>query len=159
MNDIVYVTSMASAIVGFSIPERHFTRSWPKKGARLPVEKDILREAIYQPGVEYLFKQGHLYIEDHAFKVEIGLEEEGTTPATAAVIALDDKLAMRIIKLMPLNEVKTTLDRLTEDQKRELFNFALAHHKDLDKSRVDLIDEACNVDIMRAIKLRKEMEE
>ena len=159
MNDIVYVTSMANAIVGFSIPERHFSRTWQKKGAKLPVEKDILREAIYQPGVEYLFKQGHLYIEDHAFKVELGLEEEGSTPATATIIALDDKLAMRIIKLMPLSEVKPILDKLTSDQKRELFNFALAHHKDLDKSRVDLIDEACGVDIMRAIKLRKEMEE
>ena len=66
---------------------------------------------------------------------------------------------MRIIKLMPLSEVKPILDKLTSDQKRELFNFALEHHKDLDKSRVDLIDEACGVDLMRAIKLRKDMEE
>lgn len=42
MNDVVYVTSMADALVGFTIPERHYSKSWPKKGARLPIEKAIL---------------------------------------------------------------------------------------------------------------------
>ena len=159
MNDMVYITSMADAIVGFSIPERHYSKSWPKKGARLPVEKNILREAIYQPGVEYLFKSGILYIEDMDFKIELGLEEEGVNENTANILKLDDKLAARIIKLMPINEAKATLAKLSPDQKQELFVYAVNHYGDLDMSRIDLINNTCGVDLLKAIQAKKDLED
>lgn len=159
MNDVVYVTSMADAIVGFTIPERHYSKSWPRKGARLPIEKAILREAIFQPGVEYLFKKGILFIDDMDFKIELGLEEEGTTKDTATILALDDKLAARIIKLMPIGEAKATLEKLSSDQRNELFVYAVNHYADLDMARIDLINTTCGVDLLKAIQIKKDMEE
>lgn len=159
MNDVVYVTSMANAVVGFSIPEKHYSKSWPKKGAKLPIERDVLREAIYQPGVEHLFRQGILYIDDMDLKVELGLEEEGATKETAAILPLDDKLAMRIIKLMPISEARATLDKLSADQKLELVNFAISHHNDLDMARIQMIDTACGVKLLKSIELRQSAEE
>ena len=76
MNERVIVTSMVSGRIGLVLPRMHINKVWPKKGTKLPVEKDILREAIYEPGVEYLFKQGLLYIDDMDFKIELGLESE-----------------------------------------------------------------------------------
>ena len=159
MNDIVYVTSMADAIVGFSVPNRHYSRSWARKGTRLPIEKDILREAIYEPGIEYLFKNGILYIDDMDFKIELGLETEGSTEETATIVAFDDKLAMRIIKFMPLADAKKMIEKLTPTQKQELFTFAVNNYKDLDTSRLDLINTACGVNLLKAIELKKEMED
>ena len=64
MNERVIVTSMVSGNVGLTLPHLRVNKTWPKKGTKLPIEKDVLREAIYEPGVEYMFKNGILYIED-----------------------------------------------------------------------------------------------
>ena len=61
MNERVIVTSMVNGIVGITMPNSRIKKIWPKKGTKLPVEKDLLREAIYEPGVEYMFKKGNQY--------------------------------------------------------------------------------------------------
>lgn len=43
MNDKVMVTSMVSGVVGITLPHLLFKKSWPKKGSKLPVDKEILR--------------------------------------------------------------------------------------------------------------------
>ena len=67
MNDKVIVESMVSGIVGITLPHLLFSKSWPKKGSKLPIDKEILRQAIYEPGVEYMFKHGILYMDDMDF--------------------------------------------------------------------------------------------
>lgn len=57
MTDNVFVVSTVNGNVGFSIPELRFKRIWQKKKARFPVPKDVLREAIFNPGVSYLFER------------------------------------------------------------------------------------------------------
>ena len=76
MNDKVMVTSMVSGIISLNQPQHRLVKTWPKKGTKLPVDKDALREAIYEPGVEAIFREGILYIDDMDFKIELGLEEE-----------------------------------------------------------------------------------
>lgn len=159
MNDKIFVTSMANSIVGFSIPERHFTRTWPRKGTRLPIEKELLLEAIYQPGVEYLFRKGILYIDDMDFKIELGLEQPETTTENATILALDDKLAMRIIKFMPVSEARVTIEKLSDVQKQELVDFAAKHSDELDMSHIDIINKLCKTDLLKIISLRKTTEE
>ena len=58
MNDKVIVTSMINGMVSINVPHLRVSKSWPKKGTKLPLSMDFLREAIYDPGVEYLFKKG-----------------------------------------------------------------------------------------------------
>jgi hypothetical protein len=159
MNDIVYVTNMMESIVGFSLPERHYSKTWLKKGARLPIEKDILREAIYLPGVEYLFRQGILFMDDMPFKIELGLEQPEATAETAEILRLDDKLAARIIKTMPIAEAKATLEKLSATQKEEIFVYAVNHAEDLDMSRIKMIEKVCNINLLKAIENKQAMEE
>ena len=48
MDDKVMITSMVGGTISVSALNH---RVWNKKGQKLPVSKDILREAIYEPGV------------------------------------------------------------------------------------------------------------
>ena len=151
MNDKVYVTSMVGGLV------KCMRKTWPRKGTKLPIEKDLLREAIYEPGVEFMFKNGILYIDDMDFKIELGLEEEGTKTPTN-IIALDEKYMNRIMRLMPLAEMRTTVIKLTDNQKRELIDYASGQN-DLSMDRLNILKELTGIDVLKVIELKRQKEE
>ena len=74
-NRKVIIENMTNSRVGIDIPELRLMRVWEKKGVKKPVDFDVLKEAIYNEGVEYMFKTGILYIDDIDVKIELGLEE------------------------------------------------------------------------------------
>lgn len=152
MNDNkVMVTSMVGGTISASSLEH---RVWNKKGQKLPVSKDVLREAIYEPGIEYMFKKGILYIEDMAFKIELGLESEGTTTPTE-ILPVDDKYLNRVLKLMPISEMKTAIDKMSIVQKQELVDYA-AKQNDIQLDRLAIVSDKCNVDILKTIELNRQ---
>ena len=148
MDDKVMVTSMVGGTISVSALNH---RVWNKKGQKLPVSKDILREAIYEPGVEYMFKKGILYIEDMDFKIELGLEAEGTKAPTE-ILPMDEKFMNRVLKLMPVSEMKTTIDKMTMVQKQELVDFAVKQN-DISLDRIKIVSDKCGVDILKTISL------
>ena len=157
MNERVMVTSMVSGRIGLVLPRLHINKVWPKKGTKLPVEKDVLREAIYEPGVEYMFKQGLLYIDDMEFKIELGLEEEGTKTPTN-VIPMDEKYMGRVLKLMPIAEMKKAISAMNDNQKRELIDFA-SEQNDISFDRMDVIKKLTGIDVVKVIELKRSKEE
>lgn len=157
MNERVMVTSMVSGRIGLVLPRLHINKVWPKKGTKLPVEKDVLREAIYEPGVEYMFKQGLLYIDDMDFKIELGLEEEGTKAPTN-VIPMDEKYMSRVLKLMPIAEMKKAIGAMNDNQKRELIDFA-SEQNDISFDRMDVIKKLTGIDVVKVIELKRSKEE
>ena len=148
MDDKVMVTSMVGGTISVSALNH---RVWNKKGQKLPVSRDILREAIYEPGVEYMFKKGILYIEDMDFKIELGLEAEGTKVPTE-ILPMDEKFMNRVLKLMPVPEMKTTIDKMTMVQKQELVDFAVKQN-DISLDRIKIVSDKCGVDILKTISL------
>ena len=153
MNERVMVTSMVSGRIGLVLPRLHINKVWPKKNTKLPVEKDVLREAIYEPGVEYMFKQGLLYIDDMDFKIELGLEEEGTKAPTN-VIPMDEKYMNRVLKLMPIAEMKKAISAMNDNQKRELIDFA-SEQNDISFDRMDVIKKLTGIDVVKVIELKR----
>ena len=153
MNERVMVTSMVSGRIGLVLPRLHINKVWPKKGTKLPVEKEVLREAIYEPGVEYMFKQGLLYIDDMDFKIELGLEEEGTKAPTN-VIPMDEKYMSRVLKLMPIAEMKKAIGGMNDNQKRELIDFA-SEQNDISFDRMDVIKKLTGIDVVKVIELKR----
>jgi hypothetical protein len=153
MNERVMVTSMVSGRIGLVLPRLHINKVWPKKGTKLPVEKEVLREAIYEPGVEYMFKQGLLYIDDMDFKIELGLEEEGTKAPTN-VIPMDEKYMSRVLKLMPIAEMKKAISGMNDNQKRELIDFA-SEQNDISFDRMDVIKKLTGIDVVKVIELKR----
>lgn len=152
MNDEkVMVTSMVGGTISASSLEH---RVWNKKGQKLPVSKSVLREAIYEPGIEYMFKNGILFIEDMDFKIELGLEAEGTTQPTQ-IIAMDDKYLNRVLKLMPLVDMKKAIDNMSIAQKQELVDYAVKQN-DIQLDRLEIVSKKCNIDILKAIELNRQ---
>lgn len=151
MDEKVMVTSMVGGTISASALNH---RVWNKKGQKLPVSKDILREAIYEPGVEYMFKNGILYIEDMDFKIELGLESEGTKIPTQ-ILPMDDKYMNRVLKLMPIADMKKAIDSMSKVQKQELVDFAVLQN-DIQLDRIKIVSEKCGVDILRTIELSRQ---
>ena len=148
MNDKVMVTSMVGGTISAASLEH---RVWNKKWQKLPVSKDVLREAIYEPGVEYMLKTGILYIDDMDFKIELGLEAEDTKTPTN-IIALDDKYMNRIMKLMPMQEMRAAVSKLSENQKRELVDYASSQN-DVSMDRLGVLKELTGIDVLKVIDL------
>ena len=151
MNEKVMVTSMVGGTVSASSLEH---RVWNKKGQKLPVSKDVLREAIYEPGVEYMFKNGILYIEDMDFKIELGLESKGAKAPTD-ILPVDDKYLNRVLKLMPVSEMKAAIDKMSIVQKQELVDYA-SKQNDIQLDRLAIVSEKCKVDILKTIELNRQ---
>lgn len=151
MNDKVMVTSMVGGTVSASALEH---KVWNKKGQKLPVSKNVLREAIYEPGVEYMIKKGILYIEDMDFKIELGLESEGAK-APIEIIPVDDKYLNRVLRLMPVSEMKAAIDRMSIIQKQELVDYA-SKQNDIQLDRLAIVSDKCNVDILKTIELNRQ---
>ena len=154
MNDKVIVTSMVNGIIGINRPEYRLVKTWPRKGAKLPIEKEALRQAIYEPGVEYMFKKGMLYIDDMDFKIELGLEEEGAKVPTA-IIPVDEKYLERVLKRMPLREMKEAIKAMNDNQKRELVDYA-TEQNDIQLDRINAIKELTGIDLFKVIELKNQ---
>ena len=154
MNEKVIVTSMVNGIVGITMPNSRIKKIWPKKGTKLPVEKDFLREAIYEPGVEYMFKKGILYIDDMDFKIELGLEPEGTTKPTE-IIPVDEKYLHPVLKLMPISEMKAAVAKMSDNQKKELLDFTVEQN-DIQLDRLNVIKELTGIDVLKVIELKRQ---
>ena len=154
MNDKVIVTSMVSGNVGLTLPHLRVNKTWPKKGTKLPIDKDVLREAIYEPGVEYMFKNGILYIEDMDFKIELGLEEEGAEAPTA-IVPVDEKYLERLLKRMPVAEMKIAMKDMNDNQKRELIEYA-SEQNDVQMDRISAIKEVTGIDLFKVIELKRQ---
>ena len=153
MNDKVMVTSMVGGTISAASLEH---RVWNKKGQKLPVSKDVLREAIYEPGIEYMFKKGILYIDDMEMKIELGLEAPGTTTPTE-VLPVDDKYLNRVLKLMPISEMKAAIDKMSIVQKQELVDYA-SKQNDIQLDRLAIVSEKCGVDVLKTIELNRQKE-
>lgn len=155
-NKFVVVTSMVSGRIGLVVPHLRVNKVFPKKGTKLSIEKDLLREAIYEPGVEYMFKKGMLYIDDMPFKIELGLEEEGTEEPTL-VVKLEEKYLNRIAKLMPIKEMKETVEKMNDVQRQELIDFVVKQ-KDMSFDRLEGLRKVTGVDLVKVIELNREEE-
>ena len=60
----VKVKSLVKGIVGIKSQDLRVNLTWNKRGAVRNVDFDTLRDLIYEEGVEYMFKEGILGIDD-----------------------------------------------------------------------------------------------
>ena len=157
MENKVKVKSLVSSRVILSVPDLRLKRVWEKKGAIKVIPFDQLEEAMYSPGVEDLFIDGVLGIDDMEVKIALNLEPEGATEPVN-IIALDDKQRERYLKVMPLHEFREEVKKLPKDQLMELAQYAIDNEiTNYDKSEILL--KLTDIDIMSAIKLNRDDKE
>ena len=147
-NNMIMVRSESSFTIVVNIPDLPLHRTWKKRGAQYPIDRKQLIQAFYDPSVEYLFKNGLLTTNDTEFLKEVGLMEDDGTPN---VTLLSEAFMIRLIKAMPVQQVRTELAKLSHDQLEELADYAIEHYTELALDRVDLLSKASGKNIMKAI--------
>jgi hypothetical protein len=155
-NTFVMVKSASDFTLVVNIPDIPLHRTWKKRGAQYPIDRRVLIQAYYDPAVEYLFKEGLLTTNDTDFLKEVGLIEEDNT---AVVTPLTEAMLIRLIKTMPLVEVKAELKKLSRSQLEELADFAIEHYTELQMDRIDILTAATGKNIMKAIEHHRKAQE
>ena len=153
MENKVKVVNLISSRVNIDIPDVRLKRVWEQKGAVKAVPFDQLEEALYNPGVEALFREGVLGIEDLEIKKKLGLEpEDAEQPVN--IIILDDTQRKRYLKVLPLHEFKEKIKTLPVEQIRELAQFAI-DNEIVDFDKAEIIKKITGTDIIGTIQMNK----
>lgn len=154
MKDKINVTSMVNGTISINFPQARLNKVWAKKGQTILVDSGALLEAFYEPGVEYMFKNGILYTDDMDFKVEVGLEAPGTVEPTN-VKCMDTKYLNRVLKLMPFAEMKAAIDAMSDVQRKELVDYAIAQN-DVPLNRLEVLSQKTGIDVLQVINLNRQ---
>lgn len=156
-NRKVMVKSMVASRVGINLPDLKLKRTWEKRGVVRPIPFEELEQALYEPGVEYMFKQGILAIDSMEDKIALGLEEEGTTTPTNIIVLTEAEMD-RYWKVLPFIEFKQKLTGLPKEQIQNLVDYAIdKEYTDINKC--EYIKEKMEIDIIRAIQLNRQTKE
>ena len=151
--DKVKVTIMVKGIVGVSLPQLRFKREWPMMGATIPIDFEILQEAIFDPGFKHMLEQGVLSIDDMEAKKKLGLEpDDAKEPENLFV--LNEMQMVRLLKVAPFEEFETALKKMSKFQLNTLANLAI--DKEIaDYDKTDLIKKTSGIDIRKGIEIRR----
>ena len=157
MNKKVIIENKINSRLVIDVPSLNLRRIWESKGAKKPIDLEILEQAIYDPGVEYLFKEGILYIEDMDAKIQLGLEDEGATKPTNIVILsdLDKKKYLTVIKL---DDFKKKIAKMNREQLLDLTDFAI-QNECIDLDKCEVLKKETGIDIVKAIQLNRSAKE
>ena len=112
---------------------------------------------MYDPGSEYMFRTGMLYIEDMDIKKEIGLEpEEATEPVN--IIVLDEKQLNRYLTVMPLHEFKENVKKLSIEQAKNLVDYAV-QKETITFDKAEFLEKVTGLNAMSMIQLNRKNKE
>lgn len=154
MENKVKIENLVSSRVILSMPDLRLRRVWEKKGAIKTVPFEQLEEAIYDPGVEALFRNGILGIEDMEIKKKLGLEpEDAEEPIN--IIALSDKERKEWLVDFSVAEFRSKIKDLPYEQVVELANYAVDNEiTNFEKS--EILKRAVGIDVLSRVKLNRD---
>ena len=155
--EMVTVISTVNGVLGIYLPDLRFKKEWTRKGQRQKIDKDLLQDIMYDPGSEYMFRTGMLYIEDMDIKKEIGLEpEEATEPVN--IIVLDEKQLNRYLTVMPLHEFKENVKKLSIEQAKNLVDYAV-QKETITFDKAEFLEKVTGLNAMSMIQLNRKNKE
>lgn len=148
-NNFVMVRSASDWTLVIDVPHLNLHRVWTKRGQKYPIDRDALIQAYYRPAVEALFRDGALVADDKDFLREVGLLDEKDEPV---IYELTDTMKQRIIKLMPVAEVKKEIAKMSQSQINEVIDYAIVNYTNLSMDRVELLSKVSGRNILDSIK-------
>lgn len=158
-NRKVMVKSESTGRLSINLPELQLKRIWEKKGTIRPIPFEDLQQALYVPGVEYMFREGMLSIESMQDKIDLGLEPEGTKEDSPVnIIILNDSQKKRYLTVLPISEFKQELEKLPYEQVNSLVDYAIEKEL-MDMDKCNILKEKTGIDIIKAIQLNRQAKE
>lgn len=155
-NKQVMITNTIKSRVGINVPDLHLKRVWEKKGVKKPIDFETLQQAFYDPSVEYLLREGILYIDDMEVKIALGLEEEDAESPT--IVILSDNDLKRYLTAMPTFEFKEKIKTLGREQIQALVDYAIENEL-TPYDKCEILKEITQTDIIRAVQLNRDDKE
>lgn len=157
-NKQVLIKSGVNHIVGITNLELRVNKTWDKKGVVRPIDFDTLRDLIYEPGVEQLFRDGYLIIDDMEIKKALGLEpEDAEEPVN--IIILTDIQKDNLLKNKPFPDFKMTADKMSYNQLLELAEYAIENDIMIGFDKNKYILERAGKNILKTIELKQSIKE
>lgn len=152
-NKQITLVSMVDGRVGINVPDLRLKRLWEQKGSKKKVAFDVLQEAFYDPSVEYLIKQGMLYVDDKEARIALGLEEneEGAQP----IQMLKDEEINRLLTVVPTFEFRQKMKELTKEQIKSIVDYAVKHEITA-YDKCEILKEYSEVDIIKTVQFNNE---
>lgn len=153
MADMVRVRSLTDITVSLYEPSIPINKTFEKRGAIIPFEKDKLIQLFYNSHLEEYIRAGILAIDDKDFLYEVGFL---TSPEeTIQIIELTPNFLKRCISVMPVHELKNAIEQMSSIQRLELAQYAIEHYNELMMDRIDIIGNASGKNILKAIEQYK----
>lgn len=146
---LVKITNMVNNSVSVAIPELNFKRTWPRKGSVISIDLEKLKEMQYDPGFEYMLREGILYIEDMEAKKELGLEPEDAS-APENIIVLTEKQQKEYMTELEQKDFEEKVSKLSLEQVQSLADYAV-NNKLSDMDKCNFLKELCGRDIIQSI--------
>lgn len=152
-NKQITLVSMVDGRVGINVPDLRLKRLWEQKGSKKKVAFDVLQEAFYDPSVEYLIRQGMLYVDDKEARIALGLEEneEGAQP----IQMLKDEEINRLLTVVPTFEFRQKMKELTKEQIKSIVDYAVKHEITA-YDKCEILKEYSEVDIIKTVQFNNE---
>lgn len=153
----VSIKNETSGRIGINLPDLKLKRVWERKNVIRQMTFNDLEQAFYEPGVEYMFRQGMLSIDNMEVKKALGLEPEEATEPTNIIILSDDQ-KKRYLTVMPLIDFKQSVVKLSHEQQLGLVDYAIENEiANLDKT--EILKELTEIDVYKAIQLKRAAKE
>jgi hypothetical protein len=157
MADMVKVRSATDVTVSLFDPTIPLRKTWEKRGAIIPIEREKLIQAFYNSSLEDCLRNGTLVIDDKSFLYEVGMIAEKEEKAD--LIELNAAYMDKCISTMPLWELTKVVEKLSKYQAEELAEYAISNNKNLRMDRIDLLSKASGKNILKAIELYRVSQE
>ena len=157
MERYISVKSASDSTIVLNAPEIPLVKVWRKRDSFYPIREDALIQAYYNTSLRSLMEQGVLVVDDKDFLVAVGIIN--TPEEESPIIELTPTLMKRCVGPMPLVDLKNTLSQLSRYQVEELADYAVAHYREVNMDKIDILSKVANKDILKAIELYRKAQE
>lgn len=153
---MVKLQNMVNKTVGVKNPDYNINREWRRKGQIQSIPFETVEQLLWTDGFRRMLTKGILYINDMQDKIDLGLEPEGAK-APENIIILNDGQIKTLLLIRTFEEFKEEVKTLNLTQIRNIVNYAI-ENEIADVSKSDYLKEITNIDILKSISLKKELE-
>ena len=138
------------------MPEYGVNRKWTTKGQVIPLPYDTVEQMLWHEGFRKMIDRGILYIENMQDKIDLGLEPaDASEPETIQV--LSEIQIKNLLISQPYEVFKREVSSLNMTQINNIVNYAIANEI-VDVQKAELLRIVSDIDILKAISNKKEME-
>lgn len=153
----VKVKSLVNGTVGIKDPDLRINRTWNKKGAVYSFEMEDLEQLMYDPGTEYMFREGILaVVGDNAKEINIQLGLQDEDEPEKMFDFTDEK--KKEIMAMKMADFRKVVKELTHEQQHMLVEYCV-DNKIRDYDRDMFLKDLTHIDILKAIELDEQDKE